>query len=114
MNLRHALLCLLMALAVTLPAAAGAPQLDEKKVLAAMKIVMYQEPCCGACPRLTPDQGRRLLGFLKGEASTGGQALWKTYGDALLKQLDPVEAERVKTRVASLTAATSTTEGVKP
>lgn len=107
MNLRHALLCLLMALAFLAgPAAAAAPPLDEKKVLAAMKIVMYQEPCCGACPRLTPEQGRKLLSFLKGEPSPAGQALWKTYGKQLLDQLeaiDPAEARKVKSRVADLT-----------
>lgn len=108
MNLRHALLCLLMALVFLAgPAAAAAPPLDEKKVLAAMKVVMYQEPCCGACPRLTPEQGRKLLSFLKGEPSPAGQALWKTYGAQLLEQLeaiDPAEARKVKNRVAAMSA----------
>lgn len=116
MNLRSILLSTLLVLVLLAPQAALAapPRLDEKLLLSAMKTVMFQEPCCGACPRMTADQGRKLLAFVKGQDVPGGAALWSLYGPKILEQLqqlDPAQAKIVAKAVAGRVPATVSSKG---
>lgn len=89
-----------MALALILlaPALAG-PAFDDDKLIAAVKVLMYQEPCCGYCLRLDANQARAILSYLHGEKSPTGQELWLNLGNKILAELekiDPREARRVR------------------
>lgn len=92
--MRYALM-ILAALMLAAPAVAETPSYDEGTVLVAMKSVMFQEPCCGACPRMSGEQGRKILAFLEGADEPAGVSLWGTYGAKILERLqalDPAQA----------------------
>ncbi len=80
------------------PATAG-PAFDDDKLIAAIKVLMYQAPCCGSWPRLDAKQARAILAYLHGEDSADGRELWRVVGKKLLTELekiDPQEAQRVR------------------
>lgn len=54
------------------------PELDEGKLLRAMKQVGYRTPCCGSCPRLSVQEARKLYEYrVRGEQTPNGPVLWR-------------------------------------
>ncbi|MBI3924325.1 MAG: hypothetical protein HY319_02175 [Armatimonadetes bacterium] len=89
----------LMVLTTGVFAAEVEVEIDNSKVVAAMKKVMYQEPCCGSCARLTNDEARTILRYLAGDREPAGRSLWVTYGKKILTQLesiDPAQANELR------------------
>lgn len=99
-----AALCVALALAAPAPAApADAP--DEATLISAIKILMYQEPCCYKCRRMSPEDARHLLDYLEGKPDELGRARWTEFGTKLLEQLektDPQQAAKLRLRVKKL------------
>lgn len=94
----------LLAVILLAPARPEAP-FDQDKVIAAVKVLMYQAPCCGYCARLDAQQARSILAYLQGKPDSQGQELWANLGDKILAELDkidPAEARKVRDQAQRL------------
>ncbi len=91
--MKRIFLLVLLALAVLSTTALAEQAFNEDKVVAAIKVLMYREPCCGYCARLTPEQARQILTYLKGQPEPAGQELWANIGDKILIELDKIDAD---------------------
>lgn len=91
--IKKQVLLLLLAVALLSTFAQAEKAFDEDKVIAAIKVLMYREPCCGYCARLTPEQARQILTYLKGQPEPTGQELWASIGDKILIELDKIDAD---------------------
>lgn len=95
---------LILILALQNPAYSEAA-FDEGKVVSAIKVLMYREPCCGYCARLTPEQARQILTYLNGQPEPTGAELWANIGDKILVELDridPAEGQRVRRQARTI------------
>jgi hypothetical protein len=104
LRLLLAALCLTLALGAP-AAAAGGDGPDEAVLISTIKILMYQEPCCYKCRRMSSEDARHLLDYLEGKPSDLGHARWKEFGPKLLEQLDKTDraqADKVRLRVKKL------------
>ncbi|MEW6278414.1 MAG: hypothetical protein AB1758_07335 [Candidatus Eremiobacterota bacterium] len=93
------LLGILAVLASLFVPAVATPDYNEDQVVAAIKVLMYREPCCGSCPRIDTGQARSILAYLRGEETAEGAALWRSVGDKVLIELDridPREGQRLR------------------
>lgn len=103
--MKRQLLLLFVAVAMLSTVALAEQAFNEDKVVAAIKVLMYREPCCGYCARLTPEQARQILTYLNGEVEPTGRELWANIGDKILIELDkidPDEGQRVRRQAKSI------------
>lgn len=103
--IKKQVLLLLLAVALLSTAAPAEQAFNEEKVVAAIKVLMYREPCCGYCARLTPEQARQILTYLNGQSEPTGRELWANIGDKILVELDkidPEEGQRVRRQARNI------------